>query len=213
MFNPEITKILVEHYHARDHNNNYAKNNLGFGFLHYAFIRNLRPKKVLVVGSQRGYVPAICALACKDEGKGKVDFVDAGYDYRSEDKDEARNSWGGLGTWKDVEADYWDALGVSDFIDLHVTTVEKFENTIKGEYGYIYIDGNHSYSGVKRDYDSLWGHLENNGLMVFHDVRVDKETDWGKCGVKQFWGERLNFCKDINKITIFESAGLGILQK
>jgi hypothetical protein len=45
----------------------------------------MRPKRVLCVGSRYGYIPAICAYACKENNYGVVDFVDAGFD---EDKQE-----------------------------------------------------------------------------------------------------------------------------
>ena len=91
--NPNIAKTIRDRYHDRNHNNDYAKNNLGFGLFHYAFIRNIRPANVLVVGSQRGYVPSICGVACRDEGAGTVDFVDAGSSI------DETTAWGGGGSW------------------------------------------------------------------------------------------------------------------
>ena len=61
------------------HNAHAPTMSLGFGLLHYALVRNLRCRRVLVVGSQRGFVPAVCGVACRDQGFGSVDFVDAGY--------------------------------------------------------------------------------------------------------------------------------------
>ena len=68
--------------------------NLGFGFLHAGFINTLKPERVLCVGSRQGYIPAVCALACKYNHYGHVDFVDAGYDAGEPD------NWGGTGFWK-----------------------------------------------------------------------------------------------------------------
>ena len=62
----------------REHN--AAEGCLGFGSLHYALIRNLRPRRVLVIGSRYGFVPAIAGLALRANGGGTVDFVDANYD-------------------------------------------------------------------------------------------------------------------------------------
>lgn len=202
----DISKI-IEHYHGRDHNNDYDKGNLGFGFIHYSLIRNLRPERVLVVGSQKGYIPAICALACKHEKKGVVHFVDAGYELEDED------SWGGIGIWKKVDSSYWEPLGVEEFITLHNMPTEEFERKMGDhKFGYIYIDGDHSYEGVKRDFELFWEHLEVGGFMSFHDVLVDKETKYGKCGVKKFWEELIGGQKK-NIITLPFSAGLGIIGK
>ena len=39
-------------------------------------------------------------------------------------------------------------------------------------YGYIYIDGNHSYEGVRRDLESACRCLDDGGLIALHDVAV-----------------------------------------
>jgi hypothetical protein len=195
-------KLIRENYHARDHNHNhYANNSLGFGFIHYAMIRNIRPDRVLVLGSQRGFVPGICALACMHEENGHVDFVDAGYDIYEP------HAWGGVGLWKTATPKYWKPLGVEDYITLYNQKIEDFE--LKGTYGYIYIDGDHTYEGVKSNYELLYPYLSEGGLMVFHDIAVDKETQYGQCGVKKFWEE----LKAEHKISLPFSAGLGIIQK
>lgn len=214
MISKEEIEIIRKHYHARDHNNDYDKGNLGFGLVHYSFIRNLKALNILVVGSQRGYVPAICALACKHEGRGMVDFVDAGYDLNI--KKEKKKSWGGVGLWKTVTGDYWKPLGVEGHIVIFTMTTKHFADCLKRDggqysYDYIYIDGDHSYKGVKRDYKLFWKYLTHGGFMVFHDVLVEKETPWGKCGVKRFWDEVKQ--RNPNCVTINQSAGLGMIQK
>src|SRR5258708_29618992 len=52
---------------------------LGFGLLHYAFLRNLRPDFALAIGSRYGFIPACMALALKANGKGRLHFVGANY--------------------------------------------------------------------------------------------------------------------------------------
>jgi len=211
MINEDIIKIFNKKYHSRGHNQDYKKGNLGFGLLHYAFIRNIRPTRVLVLGSQRGYVPAICALACKDEDFGYVDFVDAGYDL------EDKNGWGGIGIWKKEGDEYFKDIKVQDYIDVYPETIEDFEKykmKLRAEkYDYIYIDGDHSYEGVKSNFDLLWDYLADGGYMAFHDIMVDKETQWGKCGASKFW-KYINEEAGIDeKITLPFECGLGIIRK
>lgn len=62
----------------REHN--AALGSLGFGLIHYALVRNLKPDNALVIGSRTGYIPVIIALALLDNGRGRLDFVDANYD-------------------------------------------------------------------------------------------------------------------------------------
>jgi len=44
------------------------------------------------------------------------------------------------------------------------------KNITTGNLGLLFIDGDHSYEGVKRDIDTHWDSLEIGGLCVFHDA-------------------------------------------
>ncbi|PJE67800.1 hypothetical protein COU95_00430 [Candidatus Shapirobacteria bacterium CG10_big_fil_rev_8_21_14_0_10_40_9] len=180
--------------------------NLGYGFIHYALIRNLKSKRVLCVGSGKGLIPAICALACKDNQMGFVDFVDAGYGKNHP------KSWAGDGFWKKVDPErHFSLLGVSDWIKTYVMTSQDFAKKFpKRSYGYISLDGDHSYEGVKLDYELFWPKLKEGGFMAFHDVTVKQ---WGKLknfGVWKLWQELKNEHKIIFPL---KQSGLGILQK
>lgn len=209
MINKKTVKRIREHYHSRGHNNDYATNNLGFGFIHYALIRNLLPERVLAIGSQRGYVPAHLAIACRENEKGYVDFVDCGL-YEDE-----QSSWGGIGIWRNWDSfrhtEYWRHVNVQDWIKVHPKTTEEFMKSNNDTWDYIYIDGDHSFEGVKRDFELTWARLNLDGFMVFHDVTVDKETKYGQCGVKKFW-DTLKV-KSSERMTLPFDCGLGILRK
>lgn len=192
LLNHELVNILRTVYKANHHN--CKGGGLGFGLLHYALIRNLRPSNILCVGSTRGFIPACCALACKDVGAGKVDFVDAD-----------DGSWGGSGIWKTAGRDHWKPLGVEDWINLHVCRIEDFE---AGRYQYIYYDADHSYFGTKQHFELLWPHLDAGGIFAFHDVTTDRVCPSGKFGAMQFWQEL-----EGEKLTIERSSGLGIMRK
>ena len=201
---------MKERYCGGSHNRK-GDDSLGFGFIHYALIRNMRPKNILCVGSWKGFIPAVCALACKNEGRGRVDFVDAGYDGRV--KEEKGKSWGGAGIWKKATADYWKPLGVERYIELFLMTIEDFcVCNEKNTYQYIYLDADHRYEGVKAHFELLWPRLDNGGLFLFHDLIQAKECIWGEFGVLKF----INEIKDNMKLeflSISRSAGLGIVRK
>jgi methyltransferase family protein len=84
----KTAKKLIRIYARKDnwHELDYKSGNLGYGWIHYGLIRALKPDRVLVIGSRYGFIPAICALACKDNRKGMVEFVDVGYDQAADDK-------------------------------------------------------------------------------------------------------------------------------
>jgi cephalosporin hydroxylase len=50
----------------------------------------------------------------------------------------------------------------------------------------LFIDGDHSYDGVSRDYDMYGALVRPGGLIAFHDIT---HTDWPECQVDRFWAE------------------------
>ncbi len=208
LFNVRFNHDIIEYYDGYLlQNTKSSKGFLGFGLMHYALITNTRPKRVLCIGSKKGFIPAMCAMACRDMKYGHVDFVDAGYS----DADENSNQhWGGVGLWRNVNPKHhFSFLELSPYITTHVMTTKDFFRKNREKYQYIYIDGDHTYEGVKHDYLKAWPHLEVNGYMVFHDTRVQHIKDQLPYGVGKLWQE----IKSHNKITFDVAAGLGIIQK
>ena len=64
---------------AAEREHNAQPDSAGFGSIHYGLVTNLKPQRVLAIGSRHGYVPSILALALKANGSGAIDFVDANY--------------------------------------------------------------------------------------------------------------------------------------
>ena len=62
------------------------------------------------------------------------------------------------------------------------TTDDFFENN-KETYDCIFIDADHSYQGVKNDYDNAIKCLNKGGTIIFHDI--GNETT----GVAECWRE------------------------
>lgn len=205
----DIAKFLIDKYDGNQGQNIDLKNgSLGFGLLHYALVQNLKPKNILVVGSLKGYVPMMIASACRDIGFGKVDFVDAAYD----EIDEGQN-WQGIGFWKKTNPkDHFAKVGVDKYITTHLMTTLEFAKKYQSKkYQYIYIDGDHSYKGVKLDYKLFYPRLEKEGFMSFHDVVASGQLTGGDYGVKKFWQEL-----GVKEKIVFpfpKNSGLGILQK
>ncbi len=54
---------------------------------------------------------------------------------------------------------------------------------------FLFIDGDHSYEGVKKDFDDYRGFVRPGGLIAFHDI-VDSEFHRKRgCFVAQLWKE------------------------
>lgn len=188
------------------HGTNVKSGNLGFGLIHYSFINILKPERILCIGSQKGFIPAICALACQENNRGHVDFVDAGK-YSHE-----KNDWGGIGFWKDNNPkEHFAQLKIDKYISTYVIDSNKFAQKFKNrKYDYIYIDADHSYKGVKSDFDNFWPRLTNGGIMSFHDINMKGLNHGVEYGVWKLWKE----IKENSKLsfTTFDNA-IGFVQK
>lgn len=181
----------------------------GYGLMQYAIVRNARPRRILCIGSRRGFIPAILALAVRDNGHGHVDFVDPGYSMSSH----PGISWGGVGFWKQHNpADHFSKLGIQSYITTYpVTSAQYAKHSGKSTYDYVYIDGDHSYEGVKHDFRTFWPKLSRGGFFVFHDISAKGKLEGGTFGVRKLWKE-LNLPGKIQFPWPSES-GLGIIQK
>ena len=163
----------------REHN--ATGNSLGFGAIHHALIRNLRPERVLVIGSRYGYVPAVIGLALQANGKGVLDFVDANY---SDAVHGPATAFGGVGYWES-SASRFSSLGLDQIIRIHLMRSEEFfAQQCDVRYGYVYIDGDHSYEGCRADLMQVAARLQKGAIIALHDVSRDRARVRGGAAVR-----------------------------
>ncbi len=209
----KLLRLVDKRYIKGDnwHNLDVADGNWGYGYWHYSMIRILKPKNVLCTGSRYGFIPVVCAIACKRNGFGKVDFVDAGFDENGVTR-QRKLAWGGLGFWRTVDFNqHFGAFLANDYIKTHLMTTKMFKKKYPNKlWQYIYIDSDHSYNGVKTDFSFFWPSLSSGGIMTFHDV-LASDTPTVKYGTSIFWQELKKRFKQY--IEIPGDFGLGVLQK
>jgi len=67
-------------------------------------------------------------------------------------------------------------------------TLEKVKNILNGKkIDFLFIDGDHSYQGVKRDFEMYNPLVKKEGIIVFHDIIPGPIENVG--GVPEFWKE------------------------
>jgi predicted O-methyltransferase YrrM len=157
--------------------------NLGLGWLYYALGRIVRPTKVLVIGSFRGFAPMIFAKAVADnlEG-GEVTFVDPSLVD---------------GFWRDPEAvrAHFAEFGITN-IRHHLMTTQEFVETetyraLDG-LGIVFVDGLHTEAQARFDFEAFKDKLAPEGIILLHDSRrIKLSTLYGEGkhyehGVKHF---------------------------
>lgn len=134
--------------------------NLGLGWIYYGLARVLRPAKVVVIGSHRGFVPLVLgkALADNTEG-GEVLFLDPSLvdDFWAD----SRN----VSTW-------FGEFGITNIRHVRATTqqfveTEAYRNL--GQVGLVFVDGYHTEEQARFDYQAFCDRLTPDGMFLFHD--------------------------------------------
>lgn len=96
--------------------------------------------------------------------------------------------------------------------DSHIPeTLEKVKNMLNGQLvDFLFIDGDHSYEGVKKDFEMYSKIVRTNGgIVAFHDV-APKGLPESVGGVPRFWNEVKNKYKLKEFIKDPEQTGYGI---
>jgi hypothetical protein len=99
--------------------------------------------------------------------------------------------WGGGPSEDSIEYIRNESFPNFTFIaaDSHLQETRKRVSTVfyKNTIDFLFIDGDHSYEGVKKDYENYSPLVRPGGLIAFHDIcEHSKESG---CEVKKFWDE------------------------
>ena len=187
-----LQKILVD---ARPlgHNQKAKNLNLGFGFVYYSLVRAIRPEHILVIGSGYGFSVVCLALGLKDNGTGRLTFVDPSYSLL---KDGPLKTVGGIGQWNDEEKvnNHFKQFGVDNIVKHYKLRNDQFFSSYKAyklpKIDIAFIDGEHTYEGIKYDFVNTLRHSHKNTYIFLHDTNLYIREMVRHCGVKQ-WLELL----------------------
>ena len=151
---------------------------LGDGLIVYSLIQHMRAKVCVCIGSGGGFIPRIMTQARFDlynqkifEGNPDYNWGDIGVTYLVD----ACNGVGGL-----TNVDDKDSFLNSNFFPrlIKSTSEDAYYNffvlqDIKIDF--LFIDGDHSYDGVKKDFDLYSKIMSDNGVIVLHDTDSNYE--------------------------------------
>lgn len=174
---------------------------LGFGYVYYGLTRLFRPQVILCIGSFRGFSPVCFTLGLADNRQGKCYFIDPG-------KVD--------GYWHDENN--FSSLNSRFGLDNRMTHFKKTSQevvasrVIKESIDLLFIDGDHSYAGVKFDFDHFSPMVQPGGLLLLHDS-ITQGVGFTRWEVKNFLETEVYGKGQYEHITLPLAAGLSIFRK
>lgn len=151
---------------------------MGDGILVYSIIQHMRAKNCVCIGSGGGYIPRIMTQARIDlhkqnifEGNGDYNWGDIGATYLVD-------ACNGVGGPNDLDNE--DSFFRKNFYPRFIksTSVDAYYNFFVKQdiqIDFLFIDGDHSYEGVKTDFELYSKLLSDKGIIAIHDTDKNYE--------------------------------------
>jgi hypothetical protein len=213
--NPSVLEAVFDHARPLGHHEDRDNLNLGFGFVYYGLVRALRPRHVVVIGSGYGFSVVCLALGLRDNGRGRLSFVDPSYSVL---RNGPLQTIGGTAQWSEPEKvrAHFRRFGVERLVTHFRLTSEQFfaEYTGRGlpEIDIAFIDGNHSWSAVRHDFLSVLAHSHRNSYLLMHDTNIYVRELVRHAGVKR-WLKAVGRRKEHFEVLDFPFAsGVGLVR-
>jgi len=138
-------------------------------YLLYGIARALKPKVAVEIGSARGKSACYVGRALKENGSGKLFAIDP----------HTRTDWNdenSVDTLDEMRRNV-RALDLEKQVEIIRETSERAAARWMLPIDMLFIDGDHSYEGVKRDWELFSPHVSEFGIVVFHDTMWDRQPD------------------------------------
>lgn len=187
--NADLIREIFAHAKPLGHHESAGELNLGFGFLYYSLARMLRPRHVVVIGSGFGFSVVCLALGMKDNGKGRLTFVDPSYSVLT---DGPFKTVGGTSQWDDPAkvARHFARFGVADIVTHHRMRSDEFFAKLPDlrlpTIDLAFIDGSHAYEDVRHDFMATLRHARKNAYLMLHDTNIYLREFVRHAGVKRW---------------------------
>ena len=152
--------------------------NMGDGLVVYALVQNMRAKNCVCIGTGGGYIPRIMTQARIDlfkqgifQGNNDFNWGDIGATYLID----ACNGVGGPNDLENENSFYRKEFQPRFIKDTSENAYYNFFITQDIKIDILFIDGDHSYEGVKKDFELYSTILSENGVIIIHDTDSNYE--------------------------------------
>lgn len=186
LFNKEYIKQYLTNNHTIDENGNMILEpikyrwshgatdlHLGDGLLIYSLIMFNRAKVCVCIGSGGGFIPRLMTQARRDlweqgifEGDNSSEWGDIGTTIIVD----AANSVGGFTDWTNENSFLRQHFSPQVILETSERTFYDYFIRQEIKIDYLHIDGDHSYEGVKKDFELYSTIMSENGIITIHDI-------------------------------------------
>ena len=150
-----------------------TEEHMGDGLMVYSIIQHMRAKNCVCIGSGGGYIPRIMTQARLDLHKQNIFNGDNNSNWGDIGATFVVDACNGVGGPNDLEKEssfyrtfynprFIKATSYDAFYDFFVRQDIKID--------VLFIDGDHSYEGVKSDFELYSTILSENGVIMLHDT-------------------------------------------
>ena len=172
----------------------------GHKYFVYDLIRNIKPKIIVELGSERGVSFFSMCQAVKD---GDLNIKLYAIDTWAGDKHSGFYSENTYKNFVKYKNKYYSELDIEILRMFFDEAVSKFKNS---SIDLLHIDGLHTHEAVKHDYETWLDKVKPSGTILFHDT-VERGRGFG---IYKLW-DSLKLKN--NSIEFTHSHGLGVLIK
>ena len=146
---------------------------LGDGLLIYSLIQFSRAKVCVCIGSGGGFIPRLMTQSRKDlweqgifGGNNQTEWGDIGTTIIID----AANGVGGFTDWTEDNSFLRKHFGPQLILETSERAFYDYFVRQDIKIDYLHIDGDHSYEGVKKDFDLYSTIMSENGIITIHDT-------------------------------------------
>jgi predicted O-methyltransferase YrrM len=175
-------------------------------WLLHGLVRSMKPEVCVEIGSARGKSTCYIGLALKRNGRGKLYAIDP----------HTQTNWNdteSVDTLAVITRNLQKA-GVTNYVEIVRKTSGEAVAEWNANIDMLFIDGDHSYEGVKADWERFLPFMNPFGVVIFHDtlwdIRPDPKWQRADMGVPRFVDELR--AAGYPAITIDKDFGVTLIQ-
>ena len=172
----------------------------------YGLVRSIKPEVCVEIGSALGKSASYIGMALKENGHGMLYAIDP----------HQPTEWNDVNAVDSLKEFTRNISALS--LCAQVSIIRSYSDAAAREWrlpiDLIFIDGDHSYEGVKRDWELFVPHVKPSGVVIFHDTLWDlppyEGTVRSDMGVPRFVDELRQ--QGYQVLTINRDYGVSLVQ-